>query len=79
MKNPQSNVMCECMHQTVANVLQIIISATTVSAYTQAGKIMENVLATVIHMARCSVNHSIMRTLPGALTFRRDMFLMFLS
>ena len=35
---------------------------------------MDNALATVIHVTRCSVNHQ-MKTTPGALTYRRDMFI----
>ena len=74
VKNPQSNAMCERMHQTVANVLRIIMRTTTISAYAQAEQIMDNALATVMHVTRCSVNHQ-MKTTPGALTYRRDMFI----
>ena len=65
--------MCERMHQTVANVLRIIMRTTTISTFAQAEQIMDNALATVMHATRCSVNHT-MKTSPGALTFRRDMF-----
>ena len=46
---------------------------TTISAYAQAEQIMDNVLATVMHATQCSLNHT-MKTSPGALTVRRDMF-----
>jgi len=39
----------------------------------QAEQIMDNALATVMHAMRCALNHA-MKTSPGALTFRRDMF-----
>ena len=68
MKNPQSNAICERMHQTVANVLRIIMQTTTISTYAQAEQIMDNALVTVMHAALCLVNHS-MRTSLGALTF----------
>ena len=35
---------------------------------------MDNALATVMHATRCAVNNT-MKTSPGALTFRRDMFI----
>ena len=34
---------------------------------------MDNALATVMHATRCAVNNT-MKTSPGALTYRRDMF-----
>ena len=40
----------------------------------QAEQIMDNALATVMHATRCAVNNT-MKTSPGALTFRRDMFI----
>ena len=73
VKNPQSNAMCERMHQTVANVLRILMRTKNLTPQQQAEQIMDNALATVMHATRCSVNHQ-MRTSPGALTFRRDMF-----
>ena len=44
VKNPQSNAMCKRMHQTVANILRIIMRTTTISAFAQAEQIMDNAL-----------------------------------
>ena len=73
VKNPQSNVMCERMHQTVANALGCVMRTKETTPQQQAKQIMDNALATVIHATRCAVNNT-MKTSPGALTFCRDMF-----
>jgi len=74
VKNPQSNALCERMHQTISNILRIIMRTTTITQYQQAEQVMDNALATCMHATRCAVNHT-MRTSPGALVFRRDMFI----
>ena len=43
VKNPQSNAMCECMHQTVANVLRCVMNAKHLTPQQQAKQIMDNV------------------------------------
>ena len=73
VKNPQSNAMCERMHQTVANVLRCVMRTKDLTPQQQAKQIMDNALATVMHATRCAVNNT-MKTSPGALTFCRDMF-----
>lgn len=62
------------MHQTVANVLRLIVRTTTITAVQQAEQVIDNALATAMHATKCSVNHT-MRTSPGASTFCRDMFI----
>ena len=65
--------MCECMHKTVANVLQITTRTTTISALEQAEQVKDNVLATAIHATWCAVNH-LTRPSSWALKFCRNMF-----
>jgi hypothetical protein len=48
-KNPQSNVICERMHQTVTNVLRTLVHANPPQNMTQARDIMEDALATAMH------------------------------
>ena len=74
VKNPQSNAICEHMHQTVANVLRCVMRTRELTPRQQAEQIMDNALATVMHAKRCAVNNT-MKTSPGALIFRRDMFI----
>ena len=65
--------MCERMHQTVANVLRCITRTKGLSPQEQIEQIVDNTLATVMHATRCALNNT-MKTSPGALTFRTDMF-----
>lgn len=78
MKNAQSNEICECIHQTVANVLRIMMRTIAITAYQQTKQIIDNALTTYICNKDCSMNHS-MKPSPGALTFRRDILLIFPS
>ena len=61
------------MQQTVANVLRCVMNTKHLTPQQQAEQIMDNALATVMHATRCAVNNT-MKTSPGALTYRRDMF-----
>ena len=73
VKNPQSNLMCEQLHQTVENVLRIIMQTKGLPPQQHAKQIMDNALSTVMHATRSAVNHT-MQTSPGALVFQRAMF-----
>lgn len=79
-KNPQSNAVCERMHQTVANVLRAMLfvdkeeDVLVADTMRQAEQLIENALATAMHVTRCAVTQSI-GTTPGSLVFRRDMFI----
>ena len=73
VKNPQSNAICERIHQTVANVLRIYMQTTTIETYENAKQVMNNALATAMHATRCAVNHT-MKNSPGEIVFSRDMF-----
>ena len=65
--------MCGRIHQTVGNVLWILIRTKHLTPQQQAEQLLDNALATVMHATRSAVNHT-MKTSPGALTFYRDMF-----
>ena len=68
VKNPQSNGICERMHQLVADILRVIIKTTNIASREQANQVMDDALATCQHALWCAVNHT-MRTLPGNLVF----------
>ena len=72
-KNPQANAVCELLHQTVANVLRTTLRARPPNDLQDAQKIVDDSLATAMHATRCSVSRSLQSS-PGALVFRRDMF-----
>ena len=73
-KNPQSNSICERMHQTVGNVLRVLLYSNPPKNVTQAKDIMDDALATAMHAMRTVVATSLGST-PGALAFGRDMLL----
>ncbi len=73
-KNPQSNAICERMHQTVNNVLRTLVHTNPPQNMTQARVIINNALATAMHAMQTTVATTLGST-PGALAFARDMFL----
>lgn len=74
VKNPQANSICERIHQTVANVLRTSCELTTPQNETHSRQMVDDALATAMYATRCAVARTL-ETLPGALVFRRDMFL----
>ena len=73
-KNPQSNSICERMHQTVGNILRTELYSNPPKNMTDAKNIIDSALATAMHAMRTTVATTIGST-PGALAFSRDMFL----
>jgi len=51
-KNPQSNLICERMHQTVGNVLRVLLYSNPPQNLTQARDIVNQTLATTMHAMR---------------------------
>jgi hypothetical protein len=73
-KNPQSNAICEQMHQTVENVLRTLIHGNPPKTMTKAKDIVDEALAIAMHAMRTRVATTLGST-PGSLAFARDMFL----
>ena len=73
-KNPQSNAICERMHQTVGNILQTLLHSNPPAKVTQARDIVDQALSQAMHAIRTTVMTTLGST-PGALAFSRDMFL----
>ena len=73
-KNPQSNAICERMHQTVTNVLRTLVHTNPPQNMTQARDIIDNALATAMHAMQTTIATTFGST-PGALAFAWDMFL----
>ena len=74
-KNPQSNAICERMHQTVENVLRTLLHSNPPRLnMAQAKDIVDAALATAMHAMRTTVATTL-GSAPGSLAFSRDMFL----
>jgi hypothetical protein len=67
-KNPQSNTICERMHQTVANVLRTLVHTNPPQNMTQARDIIDNALATAMHAMQATATTPLEST-PVALAF----------
>jgi hypothetical protein len=74
VKNPQSNAICERMHQTAGNIIRTLTHSNPPQNMAQATQIIDSALATTMHALRCSMHHALHMS-PGAFVFRRDMFL----
>jgi hypothetical protein len=48
-KNPQSNSLCEHMHETAGNILQVYLHSNPQHNLSQARDIVDQVLATAMH------------------------------
>lgn len=73
-RNPQSNAICERMHQTVGNILRTTLKSNPPQNLQQANDILDEALSTVMHALRSNVGTAI-GSAPGALVFGRDMFI----
>ena len=62
------------MHQTVDNVLRVLLYSNPPQNMTQARDIVDQALVTAMH-AMGVTTASTLGSMPGALTFSRDMFL----
>lgn len=62
------------MHQTAANVVRTLVHVNIPQNEEQANQFIDNALATAMHATRCAV-HRTLQISPGALVYRRDMFL----
>ncbi len=73
-KNPQSNAICERMHQTVTNVLRTLVHSNPPQNMTQARDIIDDALAIAIHAMQTTVPTTLGSTL-DVLAYVQDMFL----
>jgi hypothetical protein len=73
-KNPQSNAICERMHQIVNNMLRTLVHTNPLHNMTQARDILDDALATAMHAMQTTIVTTLGSTL-GAHAFAQDMFL----
>ena len=74
VRNPQSNAICERMHQTIRDILRVVLHTNPPQNMDDANQVMDNALATAMHATRCAVSTPI-GTSPGALVYGRDMIM----
>ena len=73
-RNPQSNAICQSMHQKMGNVLKLLVHALPPQTVEDSNSLVDEALAMVMQ----TMHTNVMATLngsPGSLVFRRDMFL----
>ena len=74
VKNPQSNAVCERLHQSIGNSLRALTHDNTPRTKTESKALIQSVLQTAAYGARSAL-HSTMKASPGAMAFHRDMIL----
>jgi hypothetical protein len=73
-KNPQANSVCERMHQTIGNTLQVLSTLNPPEGVEQAEHLVDTAIADAVYATRCTY-HGTLKTTPGGLAFSRDMIL----
>jgi transposase InsO family protein len=76
VRNPQSNSICERLHQSVGNALRVYLNQATPHNVGNIAELVDSALATSLHAARSTI-HQTLGTTPGGIVFHRDM--MFLN
>ena len=71
VRNPQLNAICERMHQTIGNILQVVLHTNPPQNMDNANQVMDNALAIAMHATRYAVSAPVW-TSPGALVYGRD-------
>jgi hypothetical protein len=72
--NPQANAICERLHQSVGNALQVFLSQELPFNVTDVAEFVDSALATALHAAHSTIHRTLGMT-PGGIVFSRDMFL----
>eukprot|EP00957_Ditylum_brightwellii_P158293 12049129-Ditylum_brightwellii.AAC.1 len=65
LHNPQANLVCKRLHQTVANILSTTTNGMA-TVMQQAVHAVDDALATAMHATRCTVSRTL-GTSPGAM------------
>ena len=74
IKNPQSNAICERIHQTMGNMLRILIYQQPPANQQEATLLCQTALNRILFSIR-NTFHSTLQTTPGALAFNQDLLL----
>ena len=74
VRNPQSNSICERLHQSVGNALRVYLSHDPPTNIHNIAELVDNALSTSLHASRSTI-HRTLGMSPGSIVFHRDMFL----
>ena len=74
VKNPQSNAICERLHQTIGNTLRTRLYHDPPANMADATAIVDSILHAAAYAVRATV-HRTLKATPGSLVFNRDMML----
>ena len=74
VKNPQSNAVAECLHQTVTNILRSTLYANPPDNQLEAELLVDTTLQKAAYAMRATV-HTTLRATPGSLVYQGDMIL----
>jgi hypothetical protein len=72
--NPQSNAVCERLHQSVGNALHVFLSQGIPFNIHNVAELVSSALATALHASLATIDCTLGMT-PGGIEFNRDMFL----
>ena len=72
---PTSNGVIESVHQTIGNVIRALVEAYPPTNDEEAEQLCHRALAHAMHATRCAAHSSLNDFSPGAVVFKRDMFL----
>ncbi len=73
-KNPQVNVVCERMHQTVVNVLRTLLHSESPQDIVTAKEFVDEALSIAMHAMKTGI-HITLGSSSGSFVFNRDIFL----
>jgi hypothetical protein len=73
-KNPQTNAVCERMHQIVGNFRRTLLHGNPLQNIANAAQYVDEALSIAMHAMQAGV-HSTLRSSTGSLVFNRDIFL----
>ena len=74
-RNPQGNSIIERIHQSIGNVLRIVIEAEDPKTTSQAKRVIDKTLAICMRACRCASNGTLGGFASGSLAFKRDMYM----
>ena len=74
VKNPQSNAVAQCLHQTVTNILRSTLYTNPLDNQLEAELLVNTALQKAAY-AMCATVHTTLKATPGSLVYQRDMIL----
>ena len=73
--NPQGNSLIERIHQTIGQVLRVVVKSKNPHLVEEGQRAIDETLATAMHACRCAMSSTLCNSTPGSVAFGRDMLL----